>query len=167
MLHRFRIKQIVRVIRLPFNCRVCHCLFQKQSLKMKIHMLDQIDGRNRRFCGFAKGLLTFPTAWKTATTEVLVLPSIIDKNPTEVNIPERLDFWLTMKSESLVWLQTTPRIGKSLYWHRDTILFGYDNQHSLEYKVKEVIKSKGPMRAMFWALVVNVARVNIPQTSRK
>ena len=44
---RVRWKQMVRVNRLPSNCRVCHCSLKKQQQqqvwKMEIHQLDQID----------------------------------------------------------------------------------------------------------------------------
>ena len=36
--------------------------------------------------------------------------------------------------------------------YKDTIWVGFDDQHSLHYKVKEVIMKKGLAGAMFWAL---------------
>ena len=38
------------------------------------------------------------------------------------------------------------------YGYKDTIWVGYDDQESLKYKVDAVIKEKGLMGAMFWAL---------------
>ena len=41
---------------------------------------------------------------------------------------------------------------KSPYGHKGTIWVGFDNEHSLHFKVKEVIMKNGLMGAMFWAL---------------
>ena len=50
-LDRVREKQIVRVNRLPFNCRVYHFSFKENELwKMEIHKLSQTDERERRLC---------------------------------------------------------------------------------------------------------------------
>jgi len=38
------------------------------------------------------------------------------------------------------------------YGHKGTIWVGFDDKHSLHYKVKEVIMKKGLMGSMFWAL---------------
>ena len=41
---------------------------------------------------------------------------------------------------------------KAPYGYKDTGWVGYDNQESLKYKIDTVIKAKGLMGAMFWAL---------------
>ena len=41
---------------------------------------------------------------------------------------------------------------KAPYGHKDTIWVGFDDQESLQYKIDTVIKAKGLMGAMFWAL---------------
>ena len=41
---------------------------------------------------------------------------------------------------------------KAPYGYKNTIWVGYDDKHSLSYKVEQVIKGKGLMGAMFWAL---------------
>ena len=46
----------------------------------------------------------------------------------------------------------TKNAAKAPYGHQGTIWVGYDDKLSLEYMVKEVIKSKGLVGAMFWAL---------------
>ena len=38
------------------------------------------------------------------------------------------------------------------YGHKGTIWVGFDDKYSLQYKVEELIKKKGLMGAMFWAL---------------
>ena len=41
---------------------------------------------------------------------------------------------------------------KAPYGHKGTIWVGFDNEESLRYKIDKVIKPKGLMGAMFWAL---------------
>ena len=41
---------------------------------------------------------------------------------------------------------------KAPYGHKGTIWVGFDDKHSLHYKITEVVKTKGLMGAMFWAL---------------
>ena len=41
---------------------------------------------------------------------------------------------------------------KAPYGHKGTIWVGFDDQQSLQYKIDTVIKAKGLMGAMFWAL---------------